>query len=138
MMKYHLNFVGYKPDSFNSCFSNEPGIYLVYRGILDYPRGNVYLKELVYIGETDDFYERHLEHVYEGDFTDCLQNGEELFYSTAELMGGKNDRLRAQDTLIYKLKPRYNDMSTVTFNHPSTMVVSSGEHVYVPNVVVAS
>ena len=53
--EYRLNIQGYYSDDVRSRFPHSPGIYFVYRGVFVPHLKTVTLRELLYIGETEDF-----------------------------------------------------------------------------------
>ncbi len=135
-MAYVLNIEGYFRDAIRDRFPDEAGIYFVYRGTLDPVRRWATLKELLYIGETDDMHIRHNDHDRRGDFLDKLSQGEMLFYTYALTDYVERDRMRIEAALIYELQPPLNTQSTVTFNYPPTRIEIKGDrHAFVPSII---
>ena len=84
MKSFIINIQGYYLDESRKFFPLTSGIYFVYRGIHDKERKRAILNELIYIGETDNLYQRHNEHDRRQDFLNSLREGEVLFYCYAE------------------------------------------------------
>ena len=50
--EYRLDIQGYYSDDVRSRFPHSPGIYFVYRGVLDSAANTCTLRQLLYIGQT--------------------------------------------------------------------------------------
>ncbi len=133
---YSLNINGYFRDAVRDRFPDEAGIYFVYRGTLDPVRHWATLKELLYIGETNDMHARHNDHDRRGDFFDQLRPGEMLFYTYALTDYTEQERRRIEAALVYELLPPLNTQATVSFGYPPTRIEIRGDrHAFVPNIV---
>lgn len=131
--EYLLNVQGYYADDIRTQFPNHAGIYFVYRGVLNRSTNSCTLKQLLYIGQTDNLYHRHNEHPYRDTFLAYIGMDEMLFYTfvLTELL--EEDRRRVKAALIYELKPILNSQNYYTFDYPPTRVVIQGNrHAFVP------
>lgn len=138
-MEIQLDVQGYYRDQSRKGFPHSAGIYFVYRGVFVPHLKTVTLRELLYIGETEDLYQRHNEHDKRDKFIMKLQEDEELFYSFA-LTGNisKKQRLRIESTLIYELRPQLNTQNIETYNYDKTIINVLGDrHAYVPSQIIA-
>lgn len=131
MKTYNLNYEGYYVNKDD--LPHYAGLYSVYVGTVDTKEEKVSLRELIYIGESGDIYERHHPHNKQAEFDAELRRGEILIYATAH---HAEDRLRIQDALIYKVKPKLNGLSTQSFNHPDTEIFTSGKHKFIPSHII--
>lgn len=94
----------------------------------------VTLMELLYIGETENLYDRHNEHDKRNEFLARLQEGEELFYSFALTDSLPNDqRKKVEAALIYELCPPLNVQNVDSFICEETTINILGDrHAYIP------
>lgn len=105
MNKYDLNFNGYWVEGRISEIPHASGIYLVYRCV--YEEEGVVLKELIYIGQSEDLHERIKSHDKKDLFKSECREGETLCYSVAEV---PNDSLNiVENALVFAQKPKLND-----------------------------
>lgn len=138
-MEIQLDVQGYYRDQSRKGFPHSPGIYFVYRGVFVPHLKTVTLRELLYIGETEDLYQRHNDHDKRDEFITKLQEDEELFYSFALIENvSKKQRLRIESTLIYELRPQLNTQNMETYNYDKTIINVLGDrHAYVPSQIIA-
>lgn len=135
---YHLEILGYFRDEIRGRFPELAGIYFVYSGYYNPINKWVTLKRLLYIGETDNLYQRHNEHDKRVDFIKQLSEDEKLFYSFALTEYSEKERKRIESALIYELLPPLNEKSTTTFNYQPTKVEIGGDrHAYIPDIISA-
>lgn len=131
--EYLLRIQGYYTDEARSRFPDSPGIYFVYRGVLNVDTNTCTLKQLLYIGQTDSLQRRHNEHTKRDVFLNSLGVDEMLFYTFAMTDLNEEERLRVEAALIYELKPILNTQNCYTFDYPPTRVVIEGNgHAFVP------
>lgn len=121
MDKYELNFNGYWIDSRISGIPKTSGVYLVYR--CTYDNDGVSLKELLYIGQAENLYERISNHDKKDLFKKQCKEGEILCYSVAEVLPDNLDIV--ENALIFAQKPRLNDddKDRFRFNIPVSFIV---------------
>ena len=131
MKTIKLEFGGYRQDNLTG--ENYSGIYLVYRGI---DKGKTCsIKELIYIGESEDISKRISGHNKWDEWKKQLQNGEKLYFCYAK--ANKEDRQRAEAALIYKYKPVCNTEFTKKFDDfADTKVEMSGKCAFLSTFVV--
>ena len=131
--EYRLDIQGYYSDDVRSRFPHSPGIYFVYRGVLDSAANTCTLRQLLYIGQTEDLHQRHNEHSMRDEFLETVGSDEMLFYTFSITDLPAEDRMRIEAALIYELKPALNSQNCYTFNYPPTRVVVEGNrHAFVP------
>ena len=104
MNKYSLNFKGYWLEPRISGVPQTSGIYLVYRCTCD--DEGVSLKELLYIGQAKNLYERITTHEKKEVFEKECRLNEFLCYSVAEV--SQKDLDIVENALIFAQKPRLN------------------------------
>ena len=131
---YNLDFQGYWQDKNKGGLPKEPGVYAVYKGTLQNDN-LVTLEKIVYIGEAEDIHDRHnlKEHEHYKDFVRVCGGADKVWYNAAKVLGGKDELLRVENALIYKIKPEINDKEKDSFNYQTTTVVSTGRHSFIPN-----
>lgn len=113
MDKYELNFNGYWIDSRISGIPKTSGVYLVYR--CTYDNDGVSLKELLYIGQAENLYERISNHDKKDLFKKQCKEGETLCYSVAEVLPNNLDIV--ENALIFAQKPQLNAEYKDSFLH---------------------
>lgn len=131
MKEISLNFKGYRRDEKKDSLEERPGIYCVYRCLPSQNTNSVSLKELLYIGESDNICKRLENHNKYEDWRKHLKRGETLCYSRAFISG--DDRLRAEAALIYYHEPPENTEHIDHFGYPDTKIVLSGEIKFLEN-----
>ncbi len=137
MKNFTINVQGYYLDESRKNFPLSSGIYFVYRGIHDKERKRAILNELIYIGETDNLFQRHNEHDRRQDFLNTLGEGEVLFYCYAKTNCTEKERKQIESALIYTILPSLNKKSTTSFDYPTTEVKVEGDrHAFVPSSII--
>lgn len=102
MKEISLVFEGYTANGNDAPYAQ--GIYLVYRGtnfIYQNP------KQLLYIGEAENVFNRLWSHEKQREWQGYLQHGEELLYSFARTWS-EMERKMAEAALIYRHEPPVN------------------------------
>lgn len=123
-----LKFEGYWREVNNDDIPNKAGIYLVYR--CTKTETGVSIKDLIYIGESDNVQERISGHEKKSKcWNKKLKSGEVLCYSFAPIAGSDKDR--AEAALIFKHKPSCNEEYVDNFPYEQTTVKSSGRCKYI-------
>ncbi|EKT0593653.1 GIY-YIG nuclease family protein [Morganella morganii] len=140
-----LNFDGYWRDDSISDTPNSSGIYCVYRGTRNTSVKpiTVNLIELIYIGESGDVRKRLANHDKYDSWKRKLKKGEILLYSVAKVTTSKDDRLRAEATLINSCDPvinkeytqEYSAVKSFPFN--KTTVKTTGANSFLPSTTTA-
>jgi len=115
----NLDFDGYYPKMIGKSAKGS-GIYLVYRCIEK--EKTVYLKKLIYIGESEKVWERVDKHGKKEEWESKLQDAEVLCFAFASING--TDRKQAEAALIFKHKPECNEEYVDNFPFDQTTVNS--------------
>ncbi len=133
---FELNIKGYYRDEVRTKFPQLPGIYVVYRGILNNITRTCILKEMLYIGETDNIYNCLNEHNTRNRFLQSLKQEETIFYTYAITDIRFSDRKRIADSLIYELKPTLNRNEVISYPYSTTTINVIGDrHAFIPNII---
>lgn len=130
MKEYKLDFKVCYIEKNKSFLPKEAGIYCVYTCKYNEVKNSVSDLFLIYIGESENIYERHRDNSHEHyeDFESYLGEGETLCYSFA-LVPNENDRKRCEAALIYEMQPPINEQSTESFSYPKThIIITDGEN----------
>lgn len=120
--KYSLDFQGYYRKSEH--LLPVAGVYCVYKGTYNAHTDTVSLKQLLYIGQSKNVKERHLNHENLGEWKSKLGVGEELQYTLATLPEQELERCEA--ALIYRNKPLCNHLGIDSFAYPPTLLDIKG------------
>ena len=104
------------------------GIYFVYAA-KENEKDEVCDERLLYIGETDNIYERHngtkdkpAKHEHYQDFIKSLRQDEVLKYVTVKYTGSDDNRKEIQNALIFKNNPPINEKSTKSYEGEDMIV----------------
>ena len=102
------------------------GIYFVYRAKLNRDNNTADVKELIYIGQSENIYQRHHPHDRQADFDHQLQKADDILcYAYCEHQLGETLDL-IENGLIFKRQPRLNNNYKDSFNHNDTQFVLMG------------
>ncbi|MFW5406254.1 GIY-YIG nuclease family protein [Pectobacterium carotovorum] len=118
----NLNFEGYWREAIKSSVPSKSGIYCVYactHNANDNPP-TVSIRELIYIGESENVHNRIANHDRLGDWQEHLIAGETLCYSFAAVPAV--DRVRAEAALINYVVPPENTEYTGVFTYNETTI----------------
>lgn len=126
MKTISLNFDGYWREVNKDSVPSESGIYCVYACTYNQTAKTVSLRELVYIGESDNVHERLSNHEKLPDWKRRLKAGETLCYSVASVES--TDRIRAEAAMIYHHKPPCNTEYKYSFPYSDTTIQTSGKN----------
>lgn len=121
-LKFSLSFQGYYRKA--EYLLPKAGVYCVYRGIYNPSDNTVSLIQLLYIGQSINVRDRHLNHENLEEWKRLLRAGEELEYSMAILP--ENELERCEAALIYKNKPPCNHTGIDSFGFLPTMLDIKG------------
>lgn len=124
MREIVLEFKGYWTDESIKFLPEQPGIYCVYRAARATDGRRVILKELLYIGESDNVRERVTTHELRGAWREHLKTAEILCYSYSPVL---YDRNRAEAALIHQHKPPENTDFLYDFPYEDTAVFLTGK-----------
>ena len=114
MKEIKLNFRGYWREINRAGIPSVKGVYFVYRCRYNTSDDTVSLKELVYIGQSQDVNKRIAEHSSNKDFINVLQTEETFCYSVAEVDSNLD---LVENALIFMQKPRCNEKLKDTYSY---------------------
>lgn len=126
MKKYNIFFDGYWRDVKKNKLPECEGIYLVYRCIYNEIKKNVTLKELIYIGQTDNIHDRIINHERYEDFIKELKYNEQLCYSYTPIKVAE-DRDVIENALIFMQKTRLNDKLKDKYIYSDAIFIFEGK-----------
>ena len=124
MKTIELKFEGYWLDENKNRIPDCSGIYCVYSCKYNPDTNKVFLKQLLYIGESGNVKLRLQSHERMRDWVDELNPGEKLCYSVAPVVSA--DRERAEAALIFEHKPPLNTEHKKEFIYPQVKILVSG------------
>ena len=131
--EFILNVQGYFRDEIRKQFPQTEAIYFVYKGEYLTAEKTCLLKNILYIGETDNLYSTFNEHENRKNFIESLKEDEMLFYTFANVHFPPEERKRIVEALVYELKPSLNLHGNDSFAYPPTRVVVEGNrHAFIP------
>ena len=102
------------------------GIYCVYACTYNAITDKVSIRELIYVGESDNIWNRISNHERLADWKKRLRSNETLCYSFAGV--SENDRVRAEAAVIFHHKPPCNTEYRNSFPFDTTTVTTSGRN----------
>ena len=102
------------------------GIYCVYACTYNAITDKVSIRELIYVGESDNIWNRISNHERLADWKKRLRSNETLCYSFAGV--SENDRVRAEAAVIFHHKPPCNTEYRHSFPFDTTTVTTSGRN----------
>lgn len=130
MTKFELNHEGYYRDCNRGNLPAVAGIYIVYRCIPNKTNNTIDIKEILYIGETENMRKRHngtagkpSKHEHYDDFVKEAGGEENICYGWIPLPKySEEERKWIQDALIHMQQPPVNDASKQHYNHPAAEI----------------
>lgn len=126
MKQISLEFNGYWREVNKSGVPAQSGVYCVYACTYNQTEGTVSIRELMYIGESENVQKRLSNHEKLSKWESRLRSGETLCYSFAGV--GNVDRVRAEAALIYHHRPPCNTEYVNYFPYPETTIRTSGRN----------
>ena len=126
MKRIELNFRGYWMEVNKNGIPDASGIYCVYACTYNAITDKVSIRELIYVGESDNIWNRISNHERLADWKKRLRSNETLCYSFAGV--GENDRVRAEAAVIFHHKPPCNTEYRNSFPCDTTTVTASGRN----------
>ena len=124
METIQLNFEGYWREMNKNGTPQYCGIYVVYRCVYNDVLDTVSLKEILYIGKSDDIHNRLTTHDKIELFKNKVQSGEELCYSCAKVNISILDAV--ENALIYAQKPVLNKQGKEIYEYQPLHIVIDG------------
>ena len=126
MKTISLNFEGYWREINKSFIPEKSGVYCVYACTYNTSENAVSLRQILYIGESENVNNRIANHDRLSDWKKLLYSGETLCYSFAFVTSA--DRIRAEAALIYRHKPPCNSEYLYSFPYPETVINTDGQN----------
>ena len=124
MNVYDLNFARYCWRGNEDTAPESSGVYCAYSCVKQ--EGQLFVDELLYVGQTGNLRNRLKEHTSSGKFKPELDAGKVVFYAWAVLDGRSLTACEA--AMISHYRPRYNEQLKDGFRgHDVTRVSCSGE-----------
>lgn len=121
---YNLKFDGYWREGRVDKLPPVSGIYCVYAGTYNKERDTVDLNALLYIGQSVNIHDRHLDHEAKKYWKSFCTAQQELCYTVAPL--AKKSLYVAEAAMIFQHKPICNDQLKDSFPYGKTKVVTTG------------
>ena len=108
---------------------DKSGLYVVYAYAYDSQSNNIDTarKRLLYIGQSINIGGRLENHEKYEMWRQDLKKDEKLCYSCC--LVHQPDKSRAENALVYKVKPRFNDDLKYHFNYPRTKIIIESDFV---------
>ena len=120
-----IEFEGYWREAKKENVPSKSGIYCVYRCTHDADKKEVFLKQLIYIGESQDVNSRLANHNKLDTWKKYLKQGETLCYTFGAVP--TSDRVRCEAALIFQHQPPVNTEYTGDFKYVETSIVLTGK-----------
>lgn len=121
-----LDFEGYYLDEDSKVyFPEKQGIYCVYKAIHNKEKDTVSLKELIYIGESENLNERITSHEKWDNWKKKLEKNHCLVLTYATTT---SNRERAEKVLIYNHEPICNEKNTESHNVTNLIIKTKGKN----------
>ena len=131
MMKFNLlHEDGYYLDRNKQGLSKLPGIYIVYKCDNNSQDDTVDIKEILYIGETENIFERHnssTPHEHYDDFVKHAGGKDHICYGEILLPDvSEEERQIIEAALIHMQQPPINKTNQEHYNKPASEVTING------------
>lgn len=126
MKTISLEFEGYWREINKGSVPAQSGIYCVYACTYNQSKDTVTLRELIYVGESENVRDRLANHERLPDWQKRLKVGETLCYSVAAVSG--SDRNRAEAAVIFHHKPPCNTEYKYSFPFEATTIQTFGRN----------
>jgi hypothetical protein len=121
---YNLLFEGYWTDSSRSEIPSLPGIYCVYESKCNSVWKNVSIKNLIYIGKSENVNIQLANNQCNSDWAKFIRPGCQLGYSFAEV--DPEDLERIESAFVFRHKPVGNPEHRKIFPFEMTIIRSTG------------
>lgn len=125
MKNISIKFDGYWRDINKKFLPSKSGIYCVYACTYNVNAASAIIRELLYVGESEDVRNRISQHEKMRDWRKRLRTNEELLYSFGAI--GSNERYQAEAAIINHHKPPCNYEYQFSFPFTTTRMYISGE-----------
>lgn len=118
-------------DDSRRFFPDSPAIYFVYRASFNAVERLCTVKQLLYIGETDNLKLSLTEDMPRQSFIDKLLDGENLFYTFAISEYNKDERQKIVQALIFETRPTLNNKIERP-PYKTRIIIEGNEHAFIP------
>lgn len=125
MKEITLVFKGYWSEVNKANVPKKPGIYCVYTCKGNSVKKTVSQLKLIYIGSSENVYDRVRTHDRLPEWEDYLKSGETLCYSYAET--DSKDKEHIEAALIFTHKPHFNNEYTTSYLYEDMIINISGK-----------
>ena len=122
---YKITFNGYRRDKYKEGLPEYSGIYVVYRCVYNSMEKTVTLKEIIYIGKSNNIKNEVCYHARRKDFLEEAKNNETLCYTYANVSNSNLDIV--ENALIFAQKPRLNENLVDNYNHETAQFLIEGK-----------
>lgn len=126
---FNQTIEGYFTDINKAYIPSVSGVYFVYICSNSINSENLILHSIIYIGESEDINVRINKHEKYEVWKSYLVNGQELCFSYTEVDNYYRNRLEA--AYIFRHKPTVNTEYVDSFPFDRSIVLSSGETIYI-------
>lgn len=124
METFNINIQGYWREINKAGIPAHSGVYFVYKTKFNPNTSTVTLKEVLYVGETDNVKTRIAEHELFNEWKNHLEPGYELSFSTGSVPLPVRARITA--AFIFDLKPITNSKYKNEFPFEGTTIIVTG------------
>ncbi len=127
MATYKLFIEGYWADQNKNGLPKYSGIYFVYRCVYNPTLNHIDIKELIYIGKTEQekgINSRIANHEKRDQFLRSCHEGETICYACAQLE--EDDLAIVENAFVYAEQPPLNDKLKDHFNYGNVMINTTG------------
>lgn len=115
---------GYFIDQNSSSLPESSGIYFVYECTYNLITNSVDIKQLIYIGESEDINNRINNHEKKEEWLQHVNKGNTLCFSYTLIT---KERERVEAAYIFKHQPPVNIDHKKHYNYEATQIISSGQ-----------
>lgn len=122
----NLTFEGYWREKNFSGIPNYSGIYVFQECKYNPTTNAVDLIKILYIGQAENCNKRIINHEKISEMKRYISYGNELCVNVANIIDP--DKSRAEATLVYKHKPKFNDNLKDYFAYDRTTINNSGKY----------
>lgn len=122
---YNINFDGYWREKAKKGIPSKSGIYCVYTCVYNESAKNLTIKNLIYIGESENVNDRIKNHEKLTEWKRYLKPNETLCFNFGAVPS--NSRIRCEAAMIVKHKPQVNAEYKTVFPFDKTNLKLSGK-----------
>lgn len=122
---YNMIFDGYWREKNIGGIPAKSGIYCVYACVFNESEKTVSIKNLIYIGESENVNDRIVNHEKFSEWKKYLRPTETLCFNFGEVPS--NSRIRCEAAMIFKHKPPVNTEYKLAFPFDKTNIKINGK-----------